>query len=281
MNNDDKALGMDRDITRRDVLVGAAALGVGVAASSLLVPDSASAQMAPGTQDTPGYYPPELQGLRGSHPGSFEAAHAIRDGKILDSAVDLDEHYDLVVVGAGLSGLGAAYFFRKSLPRGKVLILDNHDDFGGHARRNEFMVDGRKVIGYGGTMYILSPDAYTVEGRQLLADVGINKERFLKAAGPRNVLADRFKLKQGMLFDKETFGVDRLVVGQPSRPFNASRDFRPSPADWKAFLDKTPLHKDVRDRLLRLNTDSEDYLDDLGSKRRRKRYARSATPITC
>jgi spermidine dehydrogenase len=270
MNNEDKALGMDRDISRRDVIVGAAALGVGVAASSLLMPNAASAQMAPGTQDTPGYYPPELQGMRGSHPGSFEAAHAIRDGKVVDSAVDIGEHYDLVIVGAGMSGLGAAYFFRRALPHGRVLILDNHDDFGGHARRNEFIVDGRKVIGYGGTMYILSPDAYTVEGRQLLTDVGINKERFLQAAGPRNALAARFNLKQGMLFDKETFGVDKLVVGQPSRAFNASRDARTSPAEWKAFLDRTPLHRDVRESFLRMNTESKDYLAGLDREEREK-----------
>jgi len=271
MNHEEIALGMDRDITRRDVIVGAAALGLGATAGSLLVPDVASAQMAQGTQDTPGYYPPALQGMRGSHPGSFEAAHAIRDGKILESAVDIGEHYDLVVVGAGLSGLAAAYFFQKSLPHSRVLLLDNHDDFGGHARRNEFMVDGRKVIGYGGTMYILSPDAFTVQGRQLLADVGINKERFLRAAGPRNALAARFNLKQAMLFDKETFGTDKLVVGQPSRPFNGPRDFRSSPAEWKAFLDHTPLHKEVRESFLRMNTESKDYLAGVSPEDKEKK----------
>ena len=50
----------------------------------------------------------------------------------------MHEAYDLIVVGGGISGLAAAYFFRKQAAKSRILILDNHDDFGGHARRNEF-----------------------------------------------------------------------------------------------------------------------------------------------
>ena len=72
-----------------------------------------------------------------------------------------EERYDLVVVGGGISGLAAAWFYRRA--RGadaRILILDNHDDFGGHAKRNEFMLDGRLVIGYGGSQSIDSPNAW-------------------------------------------------------------------------------------------------------------------------
>ena len=86
----------------------------------------------------PGYYPPLSEGLRGSHPGSFEAAHLIRDGKRWDNpddSEDTGETYDLVVVGGGISGLAAAYFFQKEAgPDARILIVDNHDDFGGHAK---------------------------------------------------------------------------------------------------------------------------------------------------
>jgi spermidine dehydrogenase len=105
---------------------------------------SPSARPAPaqaGPQDQPGYYPPLLNGLRGSHPGSFESAHALRDGdfwKNRQTTVETGERYDLVVVGAGISGLTAAHFYRSARPDAKILILDNHDDFGGHAKRNEF-----------------------------------------------------------------------------------------------------------------------------------------------
>jgi spermidine dehydrogenase len=59
-----------------------------------------------------------------------------------------DADYDLVIVGGGLSGLAAATRYRQEVgANAKVLILDNHDDFGGHAKRNEFTVDGRKLIG--------------------------------------------------------------------------------------------------------------------------------------
>ena len=62
----------------------------------------------------------------------------MRDGQPLPPLTELDEDYDLVVVGAGLSGLAAAHFYREQRPAARILLLDNHDDFGGHAKRNEF-----------------------------------------------------------------------------------------------------------------------------------------------
>ncbi|MFX8813066.1 FAD/NAD(P)-binding protein, partial [Acinetobacter baumannii] len=89
----------------------------------------------------------------------FEAAHALRDGTLkLADAQDSGEHYDLVIVGGGLSGLAAAHFFHQRVgPGARVLVLDNHDDFGGHAKRNEFTVGGRKLVVNGGTLNIESP----------------------------------------------------------------------------------------------------------------------------
>src|SRR4029078_13287388 len=96
-------------------------------------------------------YPPARTGLRGSHAGAFENAHSVRDGTFRPAEMrDVDGEYDLVVVGAGISGLAASYFYRKARPDARILILDNHDDFGGHAKRNEFVVDGRFLLGYGG-----------------------------------------------------------------------------------------------------------------------------------
>ncbi|MEA3024854.1 MAG: spermidine dehydrogenase, partial [Alphaproteobacteria bacterium] len=117
-------------ITRRDFLNGAA---LTIAAG--LTP---AAQIAV----QPGRYPPALIGLRGQHEGSFETAHALaRQGRVFPiHGLPIDETYDLVVVGGGISGLSAAWFYRRARPSARVLILDNHDDFGGHAKRNEFIL---------------------------------------------------------------------------------------------------------------------------------------------
>lgn len=147
----DKRLGMNMDISRRDFLNG-----VGVAVGTALLPDAASGS-GPGAQDVPGYYPPALQGMRGSHTGSFEVGHMARDGVSWESE-NTGESYDLVVVGGGISGLSAAWYYRQQAgPEARILVLDNHDDFGGHAKRNEWTIDGRNIIGYGGTMFIESP----------------------------------------------------------------------------------------------------------------------------
>ena len=89
------------------------------------------------------YYPPALIGLRGSAPGSFEIAHRLgREGEVFDaSGLPVEERYDLVIVGGGISGLAAAWFYREAFDgAARILILENHDDFGGHAKRNEFSV---------------------------------------------------------------------------------------------------------------------------------------------
>src|SRR5262252_6753839 len=135
-------------LTRRDFLDG-----VALAVASGLTP---AAQIFA----QPVRYPPALTGLRGDHPGSFEAAHALaREGTAFPvDKLAVEESYDLVIVGGGISGLAAAWFYRNAVgPQARILILDNHDDFGGHAKRNEFTLDGRRIIGYGGSESMQSP----------------------------------------------------------------------------------------------------------------------------
>src|SRR5206468_9088118 len=108
--------GLDRSITRRDFLNGVSLTVVG----AMLAPEllrAAAQEFAP--EQAPDYYPPTRVGMRGSHPGSFEVAHQLRDRRQIDvsGAVSTGEMYDLVVVGGGLSGLSAAYYFIRDVGR--------------------------------------------------------------------------------------------------------------------------------------------------------------------
>src|SRR5215472_2311103 len=175
----DRELGMRSPISRRDFLNGMA-LGVGgaLAAGDPLLATIAAADEAP--EKAPGYYPPALTGMRGNHDGSFTYAHHLRDGKKWDSTgrpTPTGETYDLVVVGGGISGLAATYFYRQRAGSNvRILILDNHDDFGGHAKRNEFRVGNRMLLCYGGTQSIETPSEYSTVAKGLLAELGIKTE---------------------------------------------------------------------------------------------------------
>ncbi|MGI9262805.1 MAG: NAD(P)-binding protein [Woeseiaceae bacterium] len=239
----DRQLGMHVDISRRDFLNGA-----GVAIGASMIPEMTNAA-APGAQDVPGYDPPALEGMRGSHPGSFEAGHMSRDGGSWDGE-HTDEAYDLVVVGGGISGLSAAWYYRQSAgPNARILVLDNHDDFGGHAKRNEWTIDGRNIIGYGGTMFIESPAHYPTHAKQLLHDLGIEGERYSEYED-----GDLYSsLQRSTFFDKETFGADHLAVG--------------SLGDSKT-VSHTPLSDKAKADLLRLQDDKDHYLHDVPADRR-------------
>ena len=153
----DKRIGMQRAITRRDFVQGAAvaagaALQAGALGSSGVT--NASAAVSAGAQRmTIADYPPVKTGMRGSHPGAYEIAHALaRDGAKFPDPKSTVEHYDLIVVGAGISGLAAAHYYQKRFGAdSKILLLENHDDFGGHAKRNEFHQSGEMVLSMGGT----------------------------------------------------------------------------------------------------------------------------------
>ena len=248
MNRRDRELGMDRPITRRDFLQGVS-IAVG---GSLLSRRSFAA----------GAYPPALMGLRGSHDGSFEIAHALRDGQSFNG-VDTNESYDLIVVGGGISGLAAAYFYRKAMGRdARILVLDNHDDFGGHAKRNEFVHEGRTFIGYGGTQSIDTPSSYSPEAIGLLKELGVDTARFYEAFD-RDFYASFHLSDDGVFFDEETFGADRLV---------------PQPADGsvKAFAAKTPLPLEAQQDLVRLYEADIDYLPGLSDAEKKARLAKTS-----
>jgi spermidine dehydrogenase len=192
------------DITRRDFLDGVAltiAAGLTPAAQAIAQPSR---------------YPPALTGMRGHHVGSFEVAHDLRDGKAFQlGGVPIEERYDLVVVGAGISGLAAAFFYRRANPRARILILDNHDDFGGHAKRNEFRLGSRLFIGYGGSESMQSPKAlYSSVAKGLLKDLGVDIARFETAFERR--LYPSLGLSRGVFFRRERFGRDVLATGDPT-----------------------------------------------------------------
>src|ERR1700722_15097792 len=247
----DRELGMDRSIPRRDFLQGALA-GAAVALTGPLTGPLGSAFAAdaaalPAAQDRAGYYPPLLTGMRGSHPGSFEAAHALRDGVSQDPGIDTGETYDLIVVGGGISGLAAAHFFRAQTPNaGRILILDNHDDFGGHAKRNEFTLAGRMQLLNGGTLSIESPRPYSAVAGKLIRELGIDV-----AALSRKIehlkFYDELGLSRGVFFDRETFGTDKLVAD-----FNQNR--------LAKFLSESPLPERARRDVARIEKAAGDFL---------------------
>ena len=252
-DSDSDRLGMGRPIDRRDFLNGIA-VGVVGGCAAAMSPALAAAGQAPRSNaaaPTPGSasYPPSLTGLRGNYPASIEEFEPLRRGTFLKPApaeADTDEDYDLVIVGGGISGLSAAYFWHRALPNQRVLILDNHDDFGGHAKRNEFTYGDRTFIGYGGTMGIATPYPYSYTAKSLIVDLGVQVER--NAEFFERSLFDTYHLGPATFFDKEHFGEDRLI---------------PRSRDWAEFFAKAPLSAAARADLIRLHGKNPDYMPGL------------------
>ena len=274
----DRLLGMDQPITRRDFLngiaIGATAAASGpLLAASLSDPTNAAApgvapgalpgaaQLPPAAQDAAGYYPPLLTGLRGNHPGSFEDAHALRDGRTWPTATDTGEEYDLIIVGGGISGLAAAHFYRAHAKAGsRILILDNHDDFGGHAKRNEFNLDGHLNLLNGGTLEIDSPRPYGPIAAGLMTTLGIDVAKL--AEKTQNLeFYEHLGLQSGVFFDRETFGADRLATGFGRVPL-------------REFLAHAPLSAAARETIVQIQEGKVDYLPGLGSDAKKQRLSR-------
>lgn len=234
---------MKKNITRRDFVNGTRiALGASLFTNPMM---QALAQGGNDFKLPNDYYPPAKMGLRGSHDGSWETMHAHVMEAPFPTNGAVDEEYDLVVVGGGISGLASAYFYRKVNPGARILILENHDDIGGNAKRNEFKVGGETRIGYGGTESLDTPSAYSDVAASFLKEIGIFTERFYDYFDQ-----DLYKgmgLSRGILFDKEHFAEEKLVIGYGKKP-------------WDQFVAETPLSSDAKKDLLRLTTEKIDYM---------------------
>lgn len=245
---------MKKDITRRDFLSGTQ-IAIGTAATASLLTPWTVAFGAP-NEFTLGkdYYPPAKNGLRGSHDGSWETMHARVMGDQWD--VDkIDAEYDLVIVGGGISGLSSAYFYQQKHADAKILILDNHDDFGGHAKRNEFKFGDEIRIGYGGTEAIDTPSSYSQEALDLMKDIGIKLEKFYDAF--EQDLYSKRDMGFSIVFDEENFGETKLVTGYGKK-------------SWQDFAAEAPLTDKARADFIRIQTDEIDYMPGVSTEEKFK-----------
>jgi spermidine dehydrogenase len=161
-----RRLGLDIRITRRDfvngVLIGAGTAMLGAssrdaaAAAEVARPGAASeparATAGAGEDTFTGYGGVgDYARANGNTWPVVQAAHRLRDGQYDSAALAHAQaagEFDLVVVGGGIAGLSAAYYFLKMARGGRrVLLLENHAMLGGEARQNEFTVEGERLLG--------------------------------------------------------------------------------------------------------------------------------------
>jgi spermidine dehydrogenase len=242
MKRRDVELGMDRAITRRDFLQGVA---LSVAASRL---GAAS--------ESPRDYPPDRLGLQGQNPKAMALGHRVRDGEYREirDVSDTGETYDLVVVGAGIAGLGAAYLYRQEATGDpSILLLDNHDDVGGHARRNMMEVSGQRLIAQGGTFALEEPEDSPEEALEFFRRIGLDIDRLVEYRDPK--FRERFGLSPAVVFDS------RVFPSSKTRWVTRWNEIR-----YEDFFAKAPLSEAARRDLVELYTTRKNYLPDVEEK---------------
>ncbi len=262
MKERDKTLGMAQPISRRDFMGG---VSIALSGSLLGCPWVESAEVpsgkspsVPRSDDLNRSYPPVRSGLRGSHSGSFEVAHRLRDGyRWAESEISPSgEVYDLIVVGGGLSGLSAAWFYREAKPDARILILENHDDFGGHAKRNEFWHEDRMFLGHGGTINIEDFNEYGEAAQRMIRSLGIDPSRYGEFVDRE--LYPSLGLRDGFFFDGSTFGVNRLVVSSEEDSI-------------RQFLSDAPLPEATKENIAHVYETQTDYLAGMDYEEKQKK----------
>ena len=252
-----KETGIDQKIIRRDFLqgfaIGMGALGLGCQTGGLFSKHSHSLSTE--------------KGFNGQCTSSQQLGHFVRDSKhlsisFLNSKQTFDSHYDLIVVGAGLAGLSAAFTFQLGRNhKAKILVLDNSKQLFGHARINAFQYNGKKYIAPGGAYALESPQESPEVVVDLFAKIGLNLDT-LKSYRDENFFS-RHKLSSALLMDPRTLDVPRLswATGFHTKPY---RD----------FFSASSLPNQLKKDLIKFYESKQDYLPHIKDK---ESYLKSIT----
>ncbi|HCZ12637.1 MAG TPA: FAD-dependent oxidoreductase [Nitrospiraceae bacterium] len=242
--------GIDRKITRRDFLNGAL-IGAGSALLQLPSPFRLLAQ----TREREDY------GGIGDYAGSVgnteqivKIAHGFRDGlydNIGSNIIDTGETFDMAVIGGGLSGLAAAFQFIKTAgSKKKCLIIENHSVFGGEAKRNEFMVNGQRLIAPQASNSFVVIDNPDSRGYDIYSELGIPKSfEYQKLTN-----ADK-----SLSFDRTNYG---FMIWHDDKPDIGWLFGEKWAADiWKQRLTNTPFPESVKQDFLTWRSSSKKHYE--------------------
>ncbi len=238
-------LGIDRKITRRD-FINATLIGAGALLLDLPAPLHLRAQA--GSWDSYGGVG-DYANSNGDTEEVIRIAHEMRDGRFADAAADVTdtrEIFDLVIIGGGMSGLGAAYHFKKmSRPGQKCLILENHQVFGGEAKRNEFIVNGQRLIGPQGSNSFIVIDEPTAYGYRIYSELGIPRHFQYQNLNPDLAMFRFDRTNYGfMLWHDIHASVGYLFKDRQTGESGWMPDI------WKRRLEGSPFPEEVRKDLL-------------------------------
>jgi spermidine dehydrogenase len=263
-----------RKITRRDFLDGVAITTAGLAAAAAS-PSLTGAEAHLVSRRPRNAYPPSSTGITGEpdpvirnvlkidglpnprHPHSTDGGPGIHPRHVRD----VDDCYDLVVVGAGASGLAAAKWYQDRFgPDARILLVDPLPDFGGHSHRNEFHIPDAgggdvMLLRNGGTVNLDSvgnwnqpangkldiPGSYGQPALDMLDFCGVDPDNFPSTTGPG--IPSSYGMRSMLLFPRKDWGKDTLIRSKQGTQ------------SWADFLATTPYSPEARAGIERIMTD--------------------------
>lgn len=245
-----KILGMDKKITRRDFL-NASLIGAG----AFLLDMPSPVRLFAGAGGWDGYGGTgDYSGSHGDTGDVVLSAHKIRDGGYdihSRDIIDTGEVFDLAIVGGGLSGLGAAFYFKKAAgAKKKCIIIENHNIFGGEANRNEFAVNGQLLIGPQASNSFVVIDDPEVPGYEIYSELGV-PARF-KYSEPDSS-------RKKLYFDRTNYGFMLWYDNVPGFGYFFENPLTGTPElaldIWERKLENTPFNEKAKQDFFKWRND--------------------------
>ena len=138
------------------------------------------------------------------------------------SAMDTNNDFDLIVVGAGLSGLAAAYYWCTRVDASaKILLIDASSRIGGSSVDHNFEVNGRAMSAPGGAQELVFPASFSSTVRSTLAAIGIDIDSLATKVDSSHY-AHRGAKNHAFCFSADQWQQDGIAIWNPEEGIDLS-----------------------------------------------------------